>query len=75
MSCVDCFYEHAQSRVEFVNRILPEIQLEANDHMCIGLEVIFPTLLEDAKSLGLELAYDSAIVVKFLKERTKKLER
>ena len=66
---------HSQSGIDFINRNLARIQFEANDYMCIGFEVVFPTLLDDAKDLGLDLSYDSSIVVKIMGERAKKLER
>nr|UPQ49779.1 ent-kaurene synthase [Azolla filiculoides] len=68
-------HDKVQRGVDFINKMFSRIQLEANDYMPIGFEVVFPTLLEDAKTLGLDLSYDSSIVTKFTKERTKKLER
>jgi hypothetical protein len=58
-----------------MNKNLPLIQFEADNYMCIGFEVVFPALLEDAKALGLDLSYDSSAVVKVMKKRAKKLER
>ena len=69
------FCARDQLGVNFINKMFSRIQLEANDCMPIGFEVVFPTLLEDAKALGLDLSYDSSIVIKITKERTKKLER
>ena len=66
---------HDQLGVDFINNFLLRIQLEADDHMPIGFEVVFPTLLEDAKELGLDLSCDPSIFTKITKERTKKLER
>ena len=66
---------HDQLGVDFINNFFSSIQLEADDHMPIGFEVVFPTLLEDAKALGLDLSCDSSIVTKITKERTKKLKR
>ena len=66
---------HDQLGVDFINNFLLRIQLEADDHMPIGFEVVFPTLLEDAKELGLDLSCDPSILTKITKERTKKLER
>jgi hypothetical protein len=44
-------------------------------HMPIGFEIVFPTMLEEAKALGLDLPYESLILQSIHAARVEKLKK
>ncbi|KAI5067268.1 hypothetical protein GOP47_0017796 [Adiantum capillus-veneris] len=68
-------HENIQKGVKFVQENLARLDHEAEDYMPIGFEVVFPTMLDDARTLDLDLPYDSPVVQKIREEQTKKLKR
>nr|UPQ49774.1 ent-copalyl diphosphate synthase [Vittaria appalachiana] len=68
-------HQNIEKGVNFVRNNISKMNHEAEDYMPIGFEVVFPTMMDDAKALGLNLPYDAPIVKKFREEQTKKLNR
>lgn len=64
-----------QKGVEFIHRNLNQINEEEDDYMPTAFEVVFPTMLDDAKKLEIDLPYDSPTIVKIQKERKRKLNK
>ncbi|KAH7428774.1 hypothetical protein KP509_09G016800 [Ceratopteris richardii] len=68
-------HSNIEKGLAFVHENIFRLHHEVDDYMPIGFEVVFPTLLDDARSLGLDLPYDSPAVEKFRQAREKKLKR
>ncbi|MCO5547538.1 hypothetical protein L7F22_000988 [Adiantum nelumboides] len=71
----DIGHENIQKGAKFVQENLARLDQEAEDYMPIGFEVVFPTMLDDARSLDLDFPYDSPVVQKIREEQAKKLKR
>ncbi|KAG6557324.1 hypothetical protein Mapa_001252 [Marchantia paleacea] len=58
----------------FVRINLPRLEDEEYEMLC-GFEIVFPTVLEDAKELGLDIPYDLPFFEKYRAAREKKLQK
>lgn len=63
--------------VRFFNENISKIENENDEHMPIGFEVAFPSLLEIARSLGIQVPEpdDSPVLQKIYTKRNLKLTR
>lgn len=61
--------------MKFFNENISKIENENDEHMLIGFEVAFPSILEMASSLGIEVPYDSPVLQKIYTKRNSKLSR
>ncbi|KAH7437474.1 hypothetical protein KP509_05G074100 [Ceratopteris richardii] len=64
-----------QKGIDFIHRNIERMGNEDEEYMPTAFEVVFPSLLEDARLLGLDLPYDSSVIEKLKREREKKLEK
>lgn len=61
--------------MSFMRENLSRIGDENAEHMPIGFEVAFPSLIEIAKKLGLDFPYDSPVLQDIYASRQLKLTR
>ncbi|GLJ38376.1 hypothetical protein SUGI_0781470 [Cryptomeria japonica] len=61
--------------LRFLQGHIPKINAGDCVYSLIGFEIIFPTLMEDAKVMKLDLPYDDDLLQKIYDERTLKLKR
>lgn len=61
--------------MKFFRENLYKIEDENDEHMPIGFEVAFPSLLEIARSLNVEIEEDSPVLQKIYAMRNLKLTR
>lgn len=59
----------------FFKENISKLENENDEHMPIGFEVAFPSLLEIARSLDIEVPYDSPVLQKIYDKRNLKLTR
>lgn len=59
----------------FFKENLEKLKNENEEHMLIGFEVAFPSLLDIARGLKIEVAYDSPILKDIFAKRDEKLTR
>ncbi|KAL9430942.1 hypothetical protein AB3S75_026186 [Citrus x aurantiifolia] len=59
----------------FFKENISKLENENDEHMPIGFEVAFPSLLEMARSLDIEVPYDSPVLQKIYDKRNLKLTR
>eukprot|EP01018_Ginkgo_biloba_P016482 Gb_04666 [translate_table: standard] len=64
-----------QKGVEFVRKHMEEMKDEADNHRPSGFEVVFPAMLDEAKSLGLDLPYHLPFIYQIHQKRQKKLQK
>ncbi|XP_044503416.1 (-)-kolavenyl diphosphate synthase TPS28, chloroplastic-like [Mangifera indica] len=67
--------DKCQKGMKFFNENISKIENENDEHMLIGFEVAFPSILEMASSLGIEVPYDSPVLQKIYTKRNSKLSR
>ncbi|GLU07549.1 hypothetical protein SLE2022_245040 [Rubroshorea leprosula] len=61
--------------VKFFNENLSKLEKENAEHMPIGFEVAFPSLLKVARSLNIEIPYDSPVFEDIYNKRNLKLTK
>ncbi|KAG6700313.1 hypothetical protein I3842_08G106300 [Carya illinoinensis] len=61
--------------ISFLNENMSKLESDNDEHMPIGFEVAFPSLLEIARSLNIEIPYDSPVFEDIYAKRNVKLER
>ncbi|KAL8171648.1 hypothetical protein V2J09_023452 [Rumex salicifolius] len=61
--------------MEFIRVNLSKIRGEEDEHMPIGFEVVFPSLIEIARGLGIQLHDDSGVLQHIYAQRNIKLQR
>lgn len=61
--------------MSFIRENLSRIGDENAEHMPIGFEVAFPSLIEIGKKLGIDFPYDSPVLQEIYARRTLKLTR
>lgn len=61
--------------MEFFKENLSNLEKENAEHMPIGFEVAFPSLLEVARSLNIEIPYDSPVFEDIYNKRNLKLTK
>ncbi|KAL8151513.1 hypothetical protein V2J09_021321 [Rumex salicifolius] len=61
--------------MEFIRENLGKIGGEDDEHMPIGFEVVFPSLIEIARGLGIQLHDDSGVLQHIYAQRNIKLQR
>ena len=61
--------------LSFLQTYIPKMNNEHDAHTPVGFEIVFPTLLEDAKIMKLDLPYDAEFLQKIYDERALKLKR
>jgi len=61
--------------IDFIRKHLDSILEEENAHMPIGFELVFPSMVGEAKTMGLDLPYDSPLMKVVCDEMEKKLQR
>ncbi|OMP02590.1 hypothetical protein CCACVL1_02754 [Corchorus capsularis] len=71
----DVHQEKCQKGVCFFNENISKLGKENAEHMLIGFEVAFPSLLQLARSLNIEVAYDSPVFQDIYARRSQKLTR
>ncbi|XP_041022877.1 ent-copalyl diphosphate synthase 1-like [Juglans microcarpa x Juglans regia] len=69
------FPEKYAKGISFLNENLSTLESENDEHMPIGFEVAFPSLLEIALSLNIEVPYDSPVFQDIYAKRNVKLAR
>ncbi|KAH8966273.1 hypothetical protein BDL97_03G016600 [Sphagnum fallax] len=67
--------ENVERGLEFIRLNLGKIEEGDPAHMPIGFEIVFPTMLEEAKALGLDLPYESPILQSIHAARAEKLKK
>ncbi|KAE9590443.1 putative ent-copalyl diphosphate synthase [Lupinus albus] len=67
--------EKCEKGMVFFKENLSKIQNENAEHMPVGFEVAFPSLLDVARSLNIEVPHDSHILNDILEKRNVKLAR
>ncbi|OMP05060.1 hypothetical protein COLO4_09082 [Corchorus olitorius] len=71
----DVHPDKCQKGVCFFNENISKLEKENAEHMPIGFEVAFPSLLQLARSLNIEVAYDSPVFQDIYERRSLKLTR
>lgn len=61
--------------MSFFKENISKLENESEEHMPIGFEVAFPSLLEIARSLDIEVPYDSPVFKDIYAKRDVKLTR
>lgn len=61
--------------ITFLRKNISKLQDEKTEHMPIGFEVAFPSLIEIAQSYGIEVAQDSPAMQEIYAKRDLKLTR
>ncbi|KAF5462627.1 hypothetical protein F2P56_018616, partial [Juglans regia] len=61
--------------ISFLNENMSKLESENDEHMPIGFEVAFPSLVEIARSLNIEVPYDSPVFQDIYAKRNVKIER
>ncbi|KAG6645194.1 hypothetical protein CIPAW_08G105500 [Carya illinoinensis] len=67
--------EKYEKGISFLNENMSKLESDNDEHMPIGFEVAFPSLLEIARRLNIEIPYDSPIFQDIYAKRNVKLER
>ncbi|MBA0715250.1 hypothetical protein Golax_014159, partial [Gossypium laxum] len=67
--------DKCQKGVSFFKDNISKLENESEEHMPIGFEVAFPSLLEIARSLDIEVPYDSPVFIDIYAKRDLKLTR
>ncbi|CAK9251796.1 unnamed protein product, partial [Sphagnum jensenii] len=67
--------ENVERGLEFIRLNVGKIEERDPAHMPIGFEIVFPTMLEKAKALGLDLPYESPILQSIHAARAEKLKK
>ncbi|KAG6645195.1 hypothetical protein CIPAW_08G105600 [Carya illinoinensis] len=67
--------EKYEKGISFLNENMSKLESDNDEHMPIGFEVAFPSLVEIARSLNIELPYDSPVFQDIYAKRNVKLER
>ncbi|KAL5712663.1 muconate cycloisomerase [Ranunculus cassubicifolius] len=67
--------ERCEKGMSFIHRNMNKLGDENEEHMPIGFEVIFPSLIEIARKLDLEIPDDSPAVQKIYAQRKLKLKK
>ncbi|OMO77690.1 hypothetical protein CCACVL1_14882 [Corchorus capsularis] len=71
----DVHIDKCQKGVCFFNENISKLEKENAEHMPIGFEVAFPSLLQVARSLNIEVPYDSPVFQDIYERRNLKLTR
>ncbi|XP_039032509.1 (-)-kolavenyl diphosphate synthase TPS28, chloroplastic-like isoform X2 [Hibiscus syriacus] len=71
----DIHPEKCHNGVSFFNENISKLENESEEHMPIGFEVAFPSLLEIARSLHIEVPYDSPVLKDIYVKRDLKLTK
>eukprot|EP01018_Ginkgo_biloba_P030117 Gb_06621 [translate_table: standard] len=66
---------HVQKGVEFIRRHAELMTNEADNHRLSGLEIVFPSMLKEAKLLNLNLPYELPVMNQIDKKREAKLKK
>ncbi|KAL4352900.1 hypothetical protein GQ457_06G029270 [Hibiscus cannabinus] len=67
--------DKCQKGVSFFKENISKLEKESEEHMPIGFEVAFPSLLEIARSLDIQVPYDSPVFKDIYAKRDLKLTR
>ncbi|KAG2693656.1 hypothetical protein I3760_08G106500 [Carya illinoinensis] len=67
--------EKYERGISFLNENMSKLESDNDEHMPIGFEVAFPSLVEIARSLNIDLPYDSPVFQDIYAKRNVKLER
>ncbi|XP_035548925.1 (-)-kolavenyl diphosphate synthase TPS28, chloroplastic-like [Juglans regia] len=67
--------EKYKKGISFLNENMSKLESENDEHMPIGFEVAFPSLVEIARSLNIEVPYDSPVFQDIYAKRNVKIER
>ncbi|XP_021857929.2 ent-copalyl diphosphate synthase 1 isoform X2 [Spinacia oleracea] len=71
----DLYPTMCQQGITFLRKNISKLQDEKTEHMPIGFEVAFPSLIEIAQSYGIEVAQDSPAMQEIYAKRDLKLTR
>nr|QWD59164.1 ent-copalyl diphosphate synthase [Aconitum carmichaelii] len=67
--------EKCKNGLAFIRQNINKLEDESIEHMPIGFEVAFPSLIEIARKIGLEIPVDSPAVQEIYKQRNLKLTK